>query len=238
MTQEIKQQTGNITNRDLLFPYCLPYLAYVGIASFGSGRISDELGYILKIISVLGLLIWAWKWYVPFTGPKKKTGSVLYGIVFGLAGLVIWCVLLWPFVDVAGEPWSGTAFVLRLFAASLIVPVFEELFIRGYVLRAAYQWDLNRKAGDHESPLGKTLDSDSINSVQAGAWSVMAIVISTIVFTAGHLTYEWPASIAYSLLISILWIIRKDLLSCMVAHGVTNFTLSLYVWYSGNWGLW
>jgi len=36
----------------------------------------------------------------------------------------------------------------------------------------------------------------------------------------------------------VLYIIRKDLLSCMVAHGTTNFGLALYVYYTGHWQLW
>ena len=71
-----------------------------------------------------------------------------------------------------------------------------------------------------------------------GAWNMAAISISTIAFAAGHMLAEWPAAIVYSILISILWIIRKDLLSCMVAHGTTNLTLALYVYYTGQWGFW
>jgi len=143
-----------------------------------------------------------------------------------------------PFIDIEGEPWSGTGFVLRLLSASLIVPVFEELFIRGYILRLAFQWDENRKRKTIDTPLSKALDSDTINDVSPGAWSYMAITISTIAFTAGHLMIEWPAAIVYSVLMSVLWIVRKDLLSCMVAHGVTNLGLALYVYYTGYWGFW
>lgn len=67
---------------------------------------------------------------------------------------------------------------------------------------------------------------------------MMAICISTLAFAAGHLPVEWPAAVAYSILISVLWITRKDLLSCMVAHGTTNLTLGLYVHFSGQWGFW
>jgi len=80
--------------------------------------------------------------------------------------------------------------------------------------------------------------NNSIDDVKPGAWSVLAIAVSTIAFTAGHLMIEWPAAIAYSILISILWIVRKDLLSCMVAHGTTNLGLALYVKYTGHWGFW
>ncbi|MBU1196588.1 MAG: CPBP family intramembrane metalloprotease [Proteobacteria bacterium] len=234
----VEKQKNKLTNRDLLLPYAIPYLAYVAIVSLGGDRLSSQIIYILEICIVPGLLYWAWKWYVPFTGPEKITGSIVWGIIFGLAGLAIWCVLLAPFIDIAGEPWDFSAFILRLIAASLIVPVFEEVFIRGYVLRAALQWDQNRKNTQISSPLGQMLDHDTIADVPPGAWSVMAIVISTLAFTAGHLPSEWPASVAYSVLMSILWIMRKDLLSCMVAHGITNLALGIYVYFSGNWGFW
>lgn len=258
MDEHTETESIETTNRDLLLPYCLPYLAYVGIASLSQGRIPVEAGYVLKIIIVPLLLYWGWKWYVPVTGPKNISGSIVYGVIFGVAGLVIWCLLMAPFIELSGEPWSGPGFLLRLFSASLIVPVFEELLIRGYILRVAYQWDttrrdttgrdenqgdLNRKNILSEnkktvSPLNQALDNQSINNVKPGAWSVVAIVISTIVFAAGHLPVEWLAAVAYSILISALWIIRKDLLSCMVAHGTTNLALALYVYLTGQWGFW
>jgi len=231
-------ETGKVVNRNLLLPYGVPYFAYVGIAALGKDRIPDEIGYILKIIIVPLLLYWAWKWYAPITGPKKIMGSVFYGVIFGIFGLFIWCLLLAPFIEHSGEPWSGTGFVLRLLAASLVVPVFEEMFIRGYILRAALQWDISRKSLGVRAALDKMLDHDSVGDVAPGAWSIMAVAISTLAFTVGHTTPEWPAAIAYSLLMSFLWIIRKDLLSCMVAHGVTNLTLALFVYYSGYWGFW
>ncbi len=225
-------------NRELLIPYGVPYFAYVGIASLAQGRIPAEINYLLKIIIVPLLLVWAWKWYAPLTGPKKISGSIFYGIVFGIAGLAVWCLLLAPFIDIPGEPWARSDFFLRLFAASLIVPVFEELFIRGYIFRVALQWDINRRKKITASPFNETLDHNTINDVAPGAWSMAAIGISTLAFTAGHMPFEWPAAVAYSILISILWILRKDLLSCIIAHGITNFTLGLYVYFTGQWGFW
>jgi len=225
-------------NRALLLPYGLPYIAYVSIAELGKGRIPDEIGYTLKIIIVPLLLYWAWKWYVPVTGPQSIKGSVISGVIAGLLGLLVWCLLLAPFIEFYGKPWSFTGFILRLISVTLIVPVFEEMLIRGYILRAAFQWDMNRKNKDITSPLGRMLDHDNVGDVAPGAWSMAAIGISTLAFTLGHITYEWPAAIGYSILMSILWIMRKDLLSCMVAHATTNLTLALFVYYSGYWGFW
>ena len=228
----------NVVNRDLLIPYCVPYFAYVGIALLSQDRIPVEIHYTLKIIIVPFLLFWAWKWYTPIFGPKKISGSIVYGIIFGIAGLAVWCLLMVPFTEITGEPWSFSGFLLRTISAALIVPVFEELFIRGYIFRVALQWDINRKNRSISSALHETLDNNPIDEVRPGAWSIMAIAISTIAFTAGHLPSEWPAAAAYSILISVLWITRKDLLSCMVAHGTTNLTLALYVYVTGHWGFW
>lgn len=228
----------HIVNRDLLLPYGLPYLAYVGIAAVGGDFLSKEINYILRLISVSLLLGWAWKWYVPVRGPKNPMGSIGYGIGFGLVGLLVWCLLMAPFIEMEGEAWSPTAFILRLISASLVVPIFEEFVMRGYIFRAALQWGKWRPSLGWRGALEQTLEKESIDTVEPGAWSVPAIVISTFVFTAGHLMVEWPAAIAYSLLMSWLWVVRKDLLSCIVAHGVTNFGLALYVYYSGHWGFW
>jgi len=236
--KKTKIESKNSVNRALLLPYGVPYLAYVGIASLSHDRIPVEISYILKIIIVPCLLYWAWKWYVPVTGPKNIFGSIFYGIIFGIAGLAVWCLLMIPFIEITGTPWINSAFLSRLFSASMIVPVFEELFIRGYIFRVAFQWDENRKDKNILLPLNETLDNNDISEVMPGQWSIMAIAISTIAFTAGHIFIEWPAAIAYSILISVLWIIRKDLLSCMVAHGTTNFTLALYVYFTGHWGFW
>ena len=141
----MNKQTAGLTNRELMLPYAVPYFAYVGIASLGHDRLSEEVLYISKIIIVPLLLWWGWKWYVPITGPLKKSGSIFYGLIFGLVGLVGWCLLLAPFVELDGEPWSVTGFWLRMSSAALIVPIFEEMFIRGFIYRLAYQWDQFRK---------------------------------------------------------------------------------------------
>ncbi len=231
---------NRVTNRDLLLPYFAPYFAYVGIASMIGDRISIEINYLLRIIVVTPLIFWAWKWYVPITINGQRILSVIWGVVAGLAGCVLWCLLLLPFIDNAGagqEQWSIQSFFLRIIAATLLVPIFEEIAIRGYVLRLALQWDKLRKLNDSE-PLIKALDNSSIFDVKNGEWSLPAILISSAAFTLGHNTQEWVAAFAYSLLISWLWIKRGDLLSCIAAHATTNFALAVFVFKTGRWGLW
>jgi hypothetical protein len=35
-----------------------------------------------------------------------------------------------------------------------------------------------------------------------------------------------------------LWAWRRDLLTCVVAHAVTNLSLAILVWHTGRWELW
>ncbi len=229
---------GTVANRDLLLPYFAPYFAYVGIASIPSDWLPVEWNYLARIVVVVVLLIWAWNWYVPLTGPRNTRGSVFTGIAAGLFGTVLWVTLLLPFVEpYGGEPWSNFGFGLRLLSASLIVPVFEEIVMRGYIFRVALQWDQARRRGK-ENPLSVALEESSVGKVKPGAWTVRAVIISTAAFAIGHHVYEWPAAIAYGVLMSWLWIARKDLLSCVVAHGTTNLSLAIYVYTTGKWGLW
>ena len=237
-----KWEVSTLSNRDLMIPYFAPYFAYVGIASLFQNILSIEVNYILRLIVVPGLLIWAWKWYLPLTGPKSLVGSFVYGVGFGLAGLVLWCVLYAPFTKPDTTAWSTSGFYLRLISASLVVPVFEEIVMRGYVFRFVLQWDqiIRNKIKKQKinSYLLKVLDESNISAVRPGAWSVPAVLISSIIFAAGHTVPEWPAALAYGILISILWIIRKDLFSCIIAHATTNLTLALYVYFGGHWELW
>jgi membrane protease YdiL (CAAX protease family) len=233
----MKSSTRVIPNRRLLLAYAIPYFVYVGIASLFAGHLPVELIYALRLLVVSGLIVWAWRWYVPLKGPKSPWASVATGTVAGLAGAAFWVALLWPFAAKNVEPWTDLAFVLRLVAAGMIVPVFEELLMRGFILRLTVQWDNARKEGE-KNPLGSALDERSVISVKPGAWTCWAIAISTIAFTLGHHVREWPAAMVFGLLMAFLWIYRKDLLSCVTAHGVANITLALFVRATGNWGLW
>ena len=109
--------------------------------------------------------------------------------------------------------------------------------MRGYILRFALQWDNTRKKNKKEA-FSIVMDERSINNAQPGAWSWLAIIISTVAFTLGHNLQAWPASVVFGLLMAWLWILRKDLIACIVAHSVNNIALAVYIFKTGNWNLW
>ncbi|MFC1705315.1 type II CAAX prenyl endopeptidase Rce1 family protein [Planctomycetota bacterium] len=228
---------GQPSNRDLLLPYLAPYAAYVGVAALCQGRVSHEVDYCARLATAGALLGVFWRRYVSLRGPGSRLTSCLTGVAAGVLGVGLWIGLLAPFVDATdGAPWSGRAFALRLLAAALLVPLFEELFLRGYVLRILVQWGRVRATGVTD-PLGVVLFERSISSVQPGAWTATAVLLSSLAFALGHAPVQLPAAFAYGVLMACLWILRRDLLTCVVAHGTTNLVLYTYVYASGSWAL-
>lgn len=230
------QSDKPVSNYGLLWPYAAPYFAFVGIVSL-AGSLPADWSYAINIVVVTAILFWAWRRYVPLTGPNSTAVSILWGVLAGIVGTAIWVLMLMPFVEAEIDGWSNSAFFLRLIAATIIVPIFEELLMRGYILRLAYQWDMERRQNKKDA-LSRALNERCINNFEPGAWSITAVLVSTIAFTLGHQFAEWPAAFVYGILMTLLWIKRKDLISCIVAHGTTNLTLGLYVWITQQWEFW
>jgi len=225
------------SNWAVLFPYVAPYFAYVLVVSIPATLLPKPATYALAIAASGAALAYGWRWYLPLRGPGSPIVSVLVGVIAGVIGTALWVWIKAPFYEAGGEPWTAGAFWGRVAASSTVVPVFEELLFRGLVLLGAVQWDEARRAGSKDA-LGDALHDRSVLDLPAGAWTPAAIAVSTIAFAAGHAPGEWPAATAYGLLMAGLWIARRDLLSCVVAHATTNLTLALWVQKTGQWILW
>ncbi len=224
-------------NHRLLWPYALPYALYVSLGLLAPEVVSIDVVYGLRIVLCAAALIAFRHRYARLRGPRSPAVSALVGGLAGLVGLALWVGLVLPFAPVSGEPWTEWGFVLRCVAAVAVVPILEELLMRGYALRLLLQWDRARQAGEAQ-PFAQAFDHSSIDDVAPGDWTALAILGSSILFAAGHLPHEWPAALAYGLLMAGLWVLRKDLLSCVVAHAVTNLGLALLVRGAGLWQLW
>ena len=225
------------SNYQLVFTYVLPYFAYILALMLPETLVPKAAAYGLALVLATGALAWGWRWYVPLRGPRSLAGSIAAGLAGGVAGTALWVVIKAPVYEAGGDPGAPADVWMRLLVSGSVVAVFEELLFRGLVLRGALQWDELRRAG-HAEPLASTLHDHDVGEVAAGAWTPFAVVFSSLTFAAGHAVGEWPAAIAYGLLMAGLWIWRKDLVSCVVAHGTTNVTLALWVLYSGQWSAW
>jgi uncharacterized protein len=225
------------SNAELVVPYFLPYAAYVAVPVVAGG-IPPSVGYVLRLAAAGGLLLAFRRRYRPIGGPRPAAASVAIGALAGLVGAAVWVALVAPFQDPsAGEPLVGAAFVLRLAAAVLVVPFAEELLCRGYILGVLTQWQQARRSGA-PSPVAEALDGMSIHTLAGGAWTAVAVAVSSAAFALGHAPAHWLAAFGFGLLMAALWIVRRDLIAPIVAHATTNLVLYLYIYVTGSWGLW
>jgi membrane protease YdiL (CAAX protease family) len=235
LNQKSKHADNSLSYYSLLIPYIGPYFAYVVIASLFDA-VSPLWNYSIRMAAVSILLLWFWRWYAPLTGPKRTPVSVLYGMIFGIFGTILWILMLKPFAAEGAKSWGTSEIIIRLMASSLLVPIFEELLMRVYIFRLSYQWRVERKK--NKNAFENALQNKNINNFEPGAWNAAAILVSTLAFALGHRINEFPAAALYGLLMIFLWIKRKDVISCMVAHGTTNLTLGIYVGLTRQWQLW
>ena len=105
----------------------------------------------------------------------------------------------------------------RTVRAVLIVPVVEELFWRGWLMRWLINTDFEK------APLG--------------AYSPLAFWVTALLFASEHGPY-WDVGLITGVIYN-LWMIRtKSLPDCILMHAVTNGILSAYVIARGQWQYW
>jgi hypothetical protein len=106
---------------------------------------------------------------------------------------------------------------LRTLRAAVFVPIAEELFWRGWLMR----W----------------LISQDFAKVPLGAWSARAFWIVAVLFAVEHGAL-WDVGLAAGVLYN-WWMVRtKSLGDVILAHGVTNAVLSAYVIFANQWQYW
>jgi uncharacterized protein len=122
-----------------------------------------------------------------------------------------------PLVQLAYMPiWAWIFLAIRFIGLALVVPVIEEFFLRGFVMRYAVdqQW--------WEVPFGKV--------------NRLAIVCGTAVPLLMHPAELLAAAVWFSL-VTWLMLRTRNIWDCVAAHAITNFLLGVYVVVSGNWNL-
>jgi CAAX prenyl protease-like protein len=112
---------------------------------------------------------------------------------------------------------STTVLAWRTARAALIVPVVEELFWRGWLMR----WMIDKE----------------FRRVRLGTYAPAAFWLTALLFAAEHGPY-WDVGLVAGILYN-LWMIRtKSIADCIMAHAVTNAALSGYVIAARQWQYW
>ncbi len=157
----------------------------------------------------------------------KKLSHTCGSVLLGLVVFLLWINMDWevvtfgdnkgfnPFLN-ENAATRNLLIAFRLFGAVLVVPVMEELFWRSFLLRYIINSDF---AG-----------------VRVGSYTFSSFLVGSVLFGLEHhlVLAGVMAGMAYSLLLYR----TKSINQCILAHGVTNLALGVYVLQTGYWQFW
>jgi uncharacterized protein len=198
------------------------------------------LVYTAKIILTVAAMIFVWPGYRQYS--RRLT---LLGVAVGVIGAAVWIALAtwqrqwmplladktgieWfktlgqrsafnPLVEMHAAPFHAYVFLtVRLIGLAVVVPVIEEFFLRGFLMRfvMAERWW----------------------TVPFGNVTRLAVIVGTAVPMLMH-PQELVAALVWFSAVTWLMTRSRSIWDCVLAHGITNLLLGIYVIASGQWWL-
>lgn len=181
--------------------------------------------YPLQVLVCGAVLAWFWKEYE--FGPWRRP---IFTLAIGVAVLVIWIspqaffgftprrVGFDPNVF-AGQPlpYWGTV-MMRFLRLVIIVPLIEEIFWRGFLLRY--------------------LIDERFERAPFGTFSWLSFLVVSAAFALEHSMADWAAAFITGMLYNAVAYRTRSLTACVIVHAVTNLLLGLWIMRTGQWGFW
>lgn len=188
------------------------------------------LSYLAKTLIVPIVLIYFWRRYTPI-----RWNHWWLGIAVGVIGIFQWVGMQlflqqFEFFKPSGDAFNPFQFfkespgliwpfiAVRMIGAVLVVPVMEELFWRDFLWRSVL--------APNDFKLAEVGERD---------WSAILMVSGAFALVHGN---WWLTSIVWALMIAALLVYTRSLGACIIAHGVTNLLLAVYVLYTEQWFFW
>jgi CAAX prenyl protease-like protein len=208
-----------------------PFLAFISFLAIDRAlNLPPQLSYPLRVACVSLLILTVSRGYFSLR-PSRPLASVL----LGAAVFLIWVapdILFgyrhsWPFENaIMGKAQASIPvalrrnvlfIVLRATSSAVLVPILEELFWRGWMMRWLIQPDFRK--------------------VAFGAYTATSFWTVALLFGSEHGPF-WEVGIIAGLAYN-WWAIRtRNLADCILAHAVTNAILSAYVLLTDQWQYW
>ncbi|RUL89674.1 CAAX prenyl protease-related protein [Tautonia sociabilis] len=218
-------------------PYVSPMLAYVLLTQAEAYIPEDRqatwypVAYAIKAVLVLAILVLLGRRSFADLKPMPGPGGWALAVGIGLAVTAVWVGIdghypPLPFVGGTREafdpsvlpPAGRWAFLaVRLFGLVLLVPVFEELFWRSFLMRVV-------------------IDPDDFRRVPIGRVTPLAAVITSVGFMLVH--PEWLPALLTGLAWAWLLHRTRSVSACVASHLVANLALGIYVMATGSYQFW
>ena len=226
--------------RSPLWPRVVPFLVFI-LLTFCQNQFGEAGRYWLYVAkSVVGAwLIWEMR---PFVA-ELKLNFTWEAVVVGVGVIVMWVGIdsFYPGLTALGEklglskppatpplPWNphlqfGEGSVLawlviaaRILGSSLVVPVLEEVFYRSFLYRYVAKPDFQ--------------------SIPLSFFGWTPFLLTAVIFGVSH--EQWLAGILCGFAFQGLVIWKGRLGDAIVAHGIANLVLGLWVVSKGAWNFW
>lgn len=181
--------------------------------------------YPVQTIGCGFLLLWFWREY-SMTPPAR----LAFGVFIGILVFILW-IAPQSFLGFPGrfEGFNPDRFTaqpalywgtvsLRFVRLVVVVPLVEEIFWRGFLLRFLIDEDFER--------------------VPIGAFSWLSFVAVALAFGFSHSRPDWPAALLTGALYNVVAYRTRSLFTCVLTHALTNFLLGLWIMKTGQWGFW
>jgi hypothetical protein len=218
------------SNSQAWLPYVAPMATFLVLTSLEDQLPSYPLAYAIKAVVVTAVMIYfrsTWNDFRPF--PSIKT--VMISIMVGVGVAVAWVGLdgHYPlFKFLGGErtafdpntlsPGIKIAFlIMRFYGLVIMVPLFEELFWRSFLIR----W----------------LIEPEFTKVAIGKVTLMTAGVTGGLFALAH-PAEWLPALLTGLAWAGLLSKTKTVTACVISHVVANLLLGIYVLTTHQWKFW
>jgi len=224
-------------SRRALFAYTAPFLLFMaglaavqaatglGITSIAGIRLSPMYWiYPVQTGLCAAALYWFRKGY-DFGG---TTGTkILWGVAAGLLIFMLWVspqefLHRSPRLD-GFDPgvlpgWTFWMTAARFVRLVIVVPLVEEIFWRGFLLRY--------------------LVKEDFTSLPFGSCNRTSFVITSAAFALVHQWADFLPALLAGILLNMVAVRTRSLWACVVGHAAANLSLGIYICTTRQWGFW
>ena len=225
-----------ITGKYPAVPYIAPLailLLFLGLKdTIPVSPLWQYAGRTILTSAILVLVSWRWIPWRPSRPPSRPWMSLGIGVVV----FAVWIMpdVLWPQYrahwlfqnsltgeaasSIPGHERSSLLLLLfRVFGSVVLVPIVEELFWRGWLIRYIVNPDFQ--------------------SVRIGTYTPLAFWLTAVLFASEHGPF-WDVGLVAGILYNWWAGQTGKLADCILAHAVTNGCLAVYVLGFGQWEYW
>jgi CAAX prenyl protease-like protein len=222
-------------NKRKLVAYALPMLSFIAliVLNVSLKKIANRFWlssaeywiYPLQTILCGGLLFWfrrEYQWH--------RLADPIFAVAIAVSVFLLWispqAFFGFPAREIGFDPdifsgqtalyWSTIA--LRFLRLVVVVPLVEEIFWRGFLLRY--------------------LIAEDFNHIPFGKFSWLSFTAVTMLFAFSHAKADWAAALCAGALYNLVAYRTKSLPSCVLTHALTNLLLGLWIMHARQWGFW